>query len=67
MNNLRYLRKQKKLTIVEVAEKIGVSKLTVLRWEHGTNKRRDRRFDCDADSFMLATRLRRGGVPNNSL
>lgn len=38
MNNLRYLRKQKKLTIVEVAEKIGVSKLTVLRWEHGTNQ-----------------------------
>lgn len=38
MNNLRYLRKQKKLTIVEVAEKIGVSKWTVLRWEHGTNQ-----------------------------
>ena len=38
MNNLRSLRKQKKLTIVEVAEKIGVSKLTVLRWEHGTNQ-----------------------------
>ena len=38
MNNLRNLRKQKNLTIVEVAEKIGVSKLTVLRWEHGTNQ-----------------------------
>lgn len=38
MNNLRSLRKQKNLTIVEVAEKIGVSKLTVLRWEHGTNQ-----------------------------
>ena len=38
MNNLRYLREQKNLTLVEVAEKIGVSKLTVLRWEHGTNQ-----------------------------
>lgn len=38
MNNLRSLRKQKNLAIVEVAEKIGVSKLTVLRWEHGTNQ-----------------------------
>lgn len=38
MNNLRSLRKQKKLTIVELAEKIGVSKVTVLRWEHGTNQ-----------------------------
>lgn len=38
MNNLRSLRKQKDLTIVEVAEKIGVPKLTVLRWEHGTSQ-----------------------------
>ena len=38
MNNLRSLRKQKKLTIVELAEKIGVSKVAVLRWEHGTNQ-----------------------------
>lgn len=38
MNNLRELRKQKNLTIVEVAEKIGVSKLTVLKWEHGTSQ-----------------------------
>lgn len=38
MNNLRNLRKQKKLTIVEVAEKIGVPKPTVLSWEHGTSQ-----------------------------
>lgn len=38
MNNLRHLREQKNLTLVEVAEKIGVSKLTVLKWEHGTSK-----------------------------
>lgn len=38
MNNLRNLRKQKNLTIVEVAEKIGVPKPTVLSWEHGTSQ-----------------------------
>lgn len=38
MNNLRNLREQKNLTLVEVAEKIGVSKLTVLKWEHGTSQ-----------------------------
>lgn len=38
MNNLRNLREQKNLTLVEVAEKIGVSKLTVLKWEHGTSE-----------------------------
>lgn len=38
MNNLRNLRKQKNLTIVEVAEKIRMPKLKVLRWEHGTDQ-----------------------------
>ena len=38
MNNLRNLRKQKNLTIVELAEKIGVPKPTVLSWEHGTSQ-----------------------------
>lgn len=36
MNRLKELRKQKKLTIVELAEKIGITKLTILNWEHGT-------------------------------
>lgn len=38
MNNLRNLRKQKNRTIVEVAEEIGVPKVTVLSWEHGTSQ-----------------------------
>ena len=38
MNRLKELRKQKKLTIVELAEKIGVTKLTILNWEHGTHE-----------------------------
>nr|DAV64378.1 MAG TPA: NTP-PPase-like protein [Caudoviricetes sp.] len=38
MNNLRNLRKQKNRTIIEVAEEIGVPKVTVLSWEHGTSQ-----------------------------
>lgn len=38
MNKLRHLRKQKNLTVVEVAEEIEVPKLTVLSWEHGTSQ-----------------------------
>ena len=38
MNRLYLLRDSKKITRAELAEKIGVSKLTVLKWEHGTNE-----------------------------
>lgn len=38
MNRLKELRKQKKLTIVELAEKIRVTKLAILSWEHGTSE-----------------------------
>lgn len=38
MNRLKELRKQKKLTIVELAEKVEVTKLTILNWEHGTHE-----------------------------
>lgn len=38
MNRLRELRKQKQLTIVGLAEKIGVTKLAILNWEHGTHE-----------------------------
>lgn len=35
MNKLKILRKEKKLTQDELAREIGVSKITVLRWENG--------------------------------
>ena len=38
MNRLKELRKLRKMTRVELAEKIGVTKLTILNWEHGTHK-----------------------------
>ncbi|MCS8613777.1 helix-turn-helix domain-containing protein [Streptococcus thermophilus] len=38
MNRLRELRKQKKLTIIELAEKIRVTKVAIINWEHGTRE-----------------------------
>lgn len=36
MNRLKELRESRKITRVELAENIGVTKLTILNWEHGT-------------------------------
>lgn len=38
MNRLKQLRKSRKMTRVEVAEKIGVTKSTILNYEHGTRE-----------------------------
>lgn len=38
MNRLKELRELRKMTRVELAEKIGVTKLTILNWEHGTHE-----------------------------
>ena len=38
MNRIKQLRKEKKLSIVDVAEHMGVQKLNVLKWEHGTSQ-----------------------------
>lgn len=38
MNRIKQLRKEKKLSIVDVAEHIAVQKLNVLKWEHGTSQ-----------------------------
>ncbi|ARU13797.1 DNA binding protein [Streptococcus phage P7571] len=38
MNRLYLLRESRKITRVELAEKIGVTKLTILNWEHGTHE-----------------------------
>ncbi|AYP29622.1 DNA binding protein [Streptococcus phage SW15] len=38
MNRLKELRELRKITRVELAEKIGVTKLTILNWEHGTHE-----------------------------
>ena len=54
MNRLKKLRKQKKLTIVELAEKIGVTKLTILNWEHGTHEIKGSNAKKLADYFNVS-------------
>ena len=41
MNRLKQLRKSKGMPRVELAEKIKVTKLTILNWEHGTMKSKE--------------------------
>lgn len=38
MIRIKQLRKERKLSIVELAEHMGVQKLNVLKWEHGTSQ-----------------------------
>ncbi|AZF90842.1 hypothetical protein CHPC925_0041 [Streptococcus phage CHPC925] len=54
MNRLKELRELRKMTRVELAEKIGVSKLTVLKWEHGTSKISRREAKKLADFFGVS-------------
>lgn len=54
MNRLKELRKQKKLTIVELAEKIRVTKLTILSWEHGTHEIKGSNAKKLADYFGVS-------------
>ena len=54
MNILKKLRKQKKLTIVELSEKIGVTKLTILNWEHGTHEIKGSNAKKLADYFNVS-------------
>lgn len=54
MNRLKKLRKQKKLTIVELAEQIGVTKSTILNWEHGTHEIKGSNAKKLADYFNVS-------------
>ncbi|MBW7802619.1 helix-turn-helix domain-containing protein [Streptococcus thermophilus] len=54
MNRLYLLRESRKITRVELAERIGVSKLTVLKWEHGTSKISRREAKKLADFFGVS-------------
>lgn len=51
MNRLKELRKDRGLTQSELAEKIGVSKITVLRWEKNERQIKEERADELADFF----------------
>ncbi|HEM4954003.1 TPA: helix-turn-helix transcriptional regulator, partial [Streptococcus suis] len=51
MNRLKELRKEKKLTQEELASEIGVSKITILRWENGERQIKPDKAQALADHF----------------
>lgn len=54
MNRLKELRKEKKLTQKELADKINVSKITVLRWENGESQIKPDKAQKLADFFGVS-------------
>ena len=54
MNRLKELRKEKKLTQKELADKINVSKITVLRWENGERQIKPDKAQALADFFGVS-------------
>ena len=54
MNNLKQLRKSRGMTRVELAEKIRVTKLTILNWEHGTHEIKGSNAKKLADYFDVS-------------
>ena len=54
MNRLKKLRRAKKLTQKELADKINVSKITVLRWENGERQIKTYKAELLADFFGVS-------------
>jgi transcriptional regulator with XRE-family HTH domain len=54
MNRLKELRKEKKLTQKELAEKINVTKLTISRWERGERVPKSDKAQKLADFFGVS-------------
>lgn len=54
MNRLKELRKEKKLTQEELAQEIGVSKITILRWENGERQIKPDKAQQLADHFGVS-------------
>ena len=54
MNRLKELRKEKKLTQEELASEIGVSKITILRWENGERQIKPDKVQALADYFGVS-------------
>ena len=55
LNRLKELRKEKKLTQEELAGEIGVSKITILRWENGERQIKPDKAQALADYFGIST------------
>ena len=54
MNKLKELRQEKKLTQEELAGEIGVSKITILRWENGERQIKPDKAQALADYFEVS-------------
>jgi XRE family transcriptional regulator len=54
MNKLKELRKKEGLTQEELAKEIGVSKITILRWENGERQIKPDKIQQLADYFMVS-------------
>lgn len=54
MNRLKELRKEKKLTQEELASEIGVSKITILRWENGERQIKPDKAQALAEYFGVS-------------
>ena len=67
MNRLKELRKEKKLTQKELADKINVSKITVLRWENGERQIKPDKAEKLADFFGVSVRYLLGYTNNPKL
>lgn len=67
MNRLKGLRELRKMTRVELAEKIGVTKLTILNWEHGTHEIKGSNAKKLADHFGVSIPYLLGYDTDNTL
>lgn len=66
MNRLKKLRKSKGMTRVELAELMGVTKLTILNWEHGTHEIKGSNAKKLADHFNVSIPYLLGYDTNNT-
>lgn len=66
MNRLKELRKRKKMTQQELANIIGVTKLTILRWEKGNRQIKSDKAQQLAEYFNVSVGYLLGYEDNNS-
>lgn len=67
MNNLELLRRSRGMTRVELAQKIKVTKLTILNWEHGTHEIKGSDAKKLADYFDVSIPYLLGYDTDNTL
>lgn len=67
MNRLKELRKEKRLTQEELAREIGISKITVLRWENGERQIKPDKAEKLADFFGVSVGYLLGYTDNKKV